>query len=91
LWLIIFYVTIAAYLLLSEKGQSFARGRSDLMLYTITQGLTLGNFLNAKIFSSLAKKGINRLSDVLPKGNQLYPIFFTAKNPALDKARITRR
>ena len=56
---------------------------------TITHGLKLGILLNAKNFSSKAKEGINRLSDVLPKGSQLYPIFLTTEKPVLDRDCIT--
>jgi len=41
----------------------------DFAACTTTQGLKLGILLNAKSFSIIAKKGTNRLSEVLPKGN----------------------
>ena len=62
---------------------------SDFTLCTITQGLRLGILLNAKILSSIDRKGINLLSDVLPKGNQLYPVFLTTEKPVLDRDCIT--
>jgi hypothetical protein len=61
----------------------------DFTTFTITQGLKLGILLSAKMFSILAKEGTNRLSDVLPKGNQLYSIFLITANPVLDKTQHT--
>jgi hypothetical protein len=71
LWLIIVYVTMVVYLLLSKFREDAYQEPSDFTLCTITQGLKLGTRLNAKSFSSIAINGISRLSDVLPKGNQL--------------------
>jgi hypothetical protein len=34
-----------------------------------------------KVFRAYPKKGINRLWEVLPKGNQLYPVFLVTAEP----------
>lgn len=64
-------------------------GYLDLVACTMTQGLKLGILRNAKSFSITAEKGINRFSDVLPKGNQLNPISLIIANPVLDRRRMT--
>ena len=51
--------------------------------------MAYGILLKAKSFSIAAKKGIKRLSEVLPRGNQLYPIFLFTLNPVLDRNLIT--
>ena len=82
---------MVVYLWLSENSNIVYRekGYLDITACTITQGLKLGILLKAKSFSITAKKGTNRLSEVLPRGNQLYPIFRFTVNPVLDRNRIT--
>ena len=82
---------MVVYLWLSENSNIDYKVKGYLVFsaYTITHGLKIGIRLKAKSFSITTKKGIKRFSEVLPRGNQLYPIFCFTVNAVWDRTRIT--